>query len=416
MMGTDSSRPGSLGDRAPEQVLAELRTTLFASLQRSDQRLRAEQYVRGLLAAEGRKTLRNIAAQIGGATARQSVHHFISDSSWEWRPVRQALARHTERLLEPQAWVVRPTVIPKAGVHSVGVEPRFLPDLGQTVNSQQAYGAWMVSGTHAVPVDWRLLLTESWLADAERRRGAGIPATVRTATPEDCVSQLAPRAGGESPGRVPVVVNVDGLDAAECARRLESLDAPLLMRVDPGTRLRADGSALQGYSERTTTAGQLLEAVKRLRRPTEWTLTRDDRRDTVATTVPVLLPRPPRDRAGRPDGNPWRPMRLIGEWAGGERRQARLWLTDATDLPIGALLRLTRLTAVADRDARRVADQVGMRDFVGRSFQGWHRHVTLASAAHLAVVMAGTEAFPATRATAAAPEVADGPADTAGAA
>ncbi len=66
-------------------------------------------------------------------------------------------------------------------------------------------------------------------------------------------------------------------------------------------------------------------------------------------------------------------------------------------------MRLTRLTAVADRDAERIADQVGMRDFVGRSFQGWHRHVTLASVAHLAVVTAGTRTFPATRTPEAGP-------------
>nr|WP_039931935.1 hypothetical protein [Streptomyces viridochromogenes] len=34
------------------------------------------------------------------------------------------------------------------------------------------------------------------------------------------------------------------------------------------------------------------------------------------------------------------------------------------------------------RDAAEISEQVGMRDFVGRSFTGWHRHMTLVSAAH----------------------------------
>ncbi|MFI9203823.1 IS701 family transposase [Streptomyces sp. NPDC053048] len=367
-----------------DAVLADLCAELFASLQRSDQRLRAEQYVRGLLMAEGRKTLRNIADQIGGGTAQQSVHHFISDSSWEWGPVRQALLRRAEDLLAPQAWVVRPTVIPKAGVHSVGVEPRFLPELGQTVNSQQAYGAWLVSERAAVPVDWRLQLTESWLADPVRRRRANIPAWLRSIAPEECASQVVPRAAADGPRRLPVIVNAEGLDAAATVHHLDGLGAPLIVRADPTTRLKADGALLQGYSDRATTAGQLVESMRRLRRPADWAR-------AVVTSVPVLLP----------GAETWRPMRLLGEWRGTDHRQARLWLTDAgPEQPTGALLRLARLARVADRDAARIADQVGIRDFVGRSFQGWHRHVTLASVAHLAVVMAGAEDFPATRAAA----------------
>ncbi|MEV4432238.1 transposase [Streptomyces sp. NPDC049585] len=391
-----------------DQVIDDIGAVLFDSLPRSDQRLRAQQYVRGLLTADGRKTLRNIAEQIGGTTARQSVHHFISDSSWDWRPVRQSLAAHVEALLQPRAWVVRPTVIPKAGVHSVGVEPRFVPATGQTVNSQQAYGAWLV-GSHAVPTDWRLQLTESWLADAGRRQRANIPESVNTATAEACVRQLMP-ASGAGPQRLPVVVSVPGLDVTECARHLEGVAGPLLFRLDPGTRLRPDGAVLQPYSDRTTTAGQLAEAAGRLRRPAEWTRTRDERGETLATTLPVHLPAPAREpAAGRFDSAARRPLRLVAEWSGDDRRRPRLWLTDSADLPLGTLLRLTRLTDTADRDAARIADAVGMRDFVGRSYQGWHRHVTLASVAHLAVVLAGTAAFPATR-----PQQEAGPAGPAG--
>jgi SRSO17 transposase len=40
-----------------------------------------------------------------------------------------------------------------------------------------------------------------------------------------------------------------------------------------------------------------------------------------------------------------------------------------------------------DRDFADIADRVGVRDYAGRSFAGWHRHMTLASAAHAAVVL-----------------------------
>jgi hypothetical protein len=56
---------------------------------------------------------------------------------------------------------------------------------------------------------------------------------------------------------------------------------------------------------------------------------------------------------------------------------------------MGTLLRLTRLTQRVARDFTEIADRVGIRDFSGRSFVGWHRHVTLASAAHAVIAVAG---------------------------
>ena len=119
-------------------LIADVGAHLFATLKRTEQRAWAEEYVGALLTASGRKTLRTVAAQIDGGASRQSVHHFISSSPWEWLPIRRALARYAHRTLNPRAWVIRPTAILKAGPHSVGVDEQYVPHLGQTVNAQQA--------------------------------------------------------------------------------------------------------------------------------------------------------------------------------------------------------------------------------------------------------------------------------------
>ncbi|CAM5640480.1 hypothetical protein SAURM35S_09798 [Streptomyces aurantiogriseus] len=41
------------------------------------------------------------------------------------------------------------------------------------------------------------------------------------------------------------------------------------------------------------------------------------------------------------------------------------------------------------RDLATVGDRVGLRDFEGRSFRGWHRHTTLAAVAHAASLLTG---------------------------
>jgi len=35
-----------------------------------------------------------------------------------------------------------------------------------------------------------------------------------------------------------------------------------------------------------------------------------------------------------------------------------------------------------DRDTQRLSEECGLQHFEGRSYRGWHHHVTLVSAAH----------------------------------
>src|SRR5687768_3681725 len=76
-----------------DKVFEDICGTLFDSLTRSDQRRKGMQYLRGLLDADGRKSIRNIATRLGGPAFEQSLHHFVVSSTWDWRPMREALAR-----------------------------------------------------------------------------------------------------------------------------------------------------------------------------------------------------------------------------------------------------------------------------------------------------------------------------------
>lgn len=163
-----------VGHRVPDDALGRLCAEIFAPLPRSDQRRKGELYLRGLLSAGGRKSMRNIATHVGDRAAEQSLHHFISSSTWDWGPVRATLARYLERSLRPRAWVVHPVVIPKAGRHSVGVARRFVPSLGQVVNSQEAFGVWAANEETSSPVNWRLMLCEDW-RDTDRLGPAPLP-------------------------------------------------------------------------------------------------------------------------------------------------------------------------------------------------------------------------------------------------
>ncbi|CAM5533063.1 putative ISXo8 transposase [Streptomyces narbonensis] len=131
---------------------------------------------------------------------------------------------------------------------------------------------------------------------------------------------------------------------------------------------------------------QILESLKGLRRPVSWVDTVAGvrtSRTSLATAVRVALP--------TPGGERMRPLVLLGEWDDPRRAPARVWISDLTHSPVGSLLRLTKLARRVERDFVEVGEGAGLRDFVGRSFRGWHRHITLASAAHAATLLASSE-------------------------
>ncbi|MFF6786376.1 transposase [Streptomyces sp. NPDC012510] len=378
-----------------EELTRELADVLFASFVRRDQRQKGEQYLRGLLRARGRKSIRNVAAHVGGPAAEQSLHHFISSSTWDWMPVREALAAHLEQVSAPQAWVVRSMPILKAGHQSVGVDRVFDPCLGQAFRGQHAFGVWYASETFSAPVHWRLHLPETWVQDDNRRRRAEIPEAVSEETEEECASAavLTAMTSWRVPVR-PVVLNAHVARIAATVGRFTRAGVPVIVRAGGASPLTVGDPALPGYGAGPLGAQQILAAVRGLGRRVEWADPAGPphaRRASVAVAVRVgaasTFARPGRTGAGAGE------LVLLGEWEDGGHSPTAMWVTNMASVPAGALLRMTKLAARARRDLAEVGEQVGVKDFEGRSFRGWHRHITLASAAHAVVALAGDGRF-----------------------
>ncbi|WP_432994844.1 IS701 family transposase [Dactylosporangium sp. CA-233914] len=302
-------------------ALSLLCAELFAALPRKDQRRRGTEYVEGLLRTPGRKSIRNI----GGRAGEQRLHHFVSDSTWDWAPVRRALRRHLLLAAPPQAWVLRSMIIPKAGAHSVGVARRFCTTRGASLNAQHAVGVWAATIGRAVPVGWRLHL------DAP---------TDPRALGECLAEAYLEHADGDH--ALPVVVDARGADAAGLIGRLRAAGAPVLARVDPGTALWS-ATPLPGYGHGPLPAARLIRIDPHRRR-----------------------------RAVRLDGHD---LTLLDEG----------WLTDVAGRTPDPAALLDRV----DADLETLGERAGLRDFTGRSFAGWHRHITLASAAHALLALNG---------------------------
>ncbi|MFJ5266341.1 IS701 family transposase [Streptomyces sp. NPDC088387] len=362
---------------SPDALLDEFGSTLFASLARSDQRHKGMTYLRGLLGARGRKSIRNIAAHVGGATTEQSLHHFISDSTWEWTPLRRALARHLARVAPPQAWVVQPLVIPKAGEYSVGVDRQFFPALGQVLNAQQAVGVWAVAEDYCYPVNWRLHLPASWLADKNRRNRALVPEGTVPETLGECMVRAFAEVVADwgVPARPVVMESLDG-DLASVRDAFRTARVPVFVKIGSTFNL-----VDQAFGRGILPARHIMNHLRHLRRPVVLPAPTAAGSAALGVAAATKVRLPGRLAARHQD------LLLLGTGRRGGPWPGELWLTNLVHGAPAELARLTCLRGRVDHAVTSVADRVGVRDYTGRSYNGWHRHITMASAAYAVAML-----------------------------
>jgi SRSO17 transposase len=164
-----------------QEELMEARGRLEAFLQpllpllgRSERRRWGAFYVQGMLLEGGRKTAASMAARYGGEV--QALQQFVNQSPWDWQVVRQALAQQMFAAVSPGgAWIVDDTGFPKKGRHSVCVARQYSGTLGKVGNCQVALSLNYATPEGCFPVDFQLYLPKSWAEDTARAQRAGIP-------------------------------------------------------------------------------------------------------------------------------------------------------------------------------------------------------------------------------------------------
>ena len=73
---------------------------------------------------------------------------------------------------------------------------------------------------------------------------------------------------------------------------------------------------------------------------------------------------------------------LLAEWPPGAAEPTDYWLSNLpADTPLRELVRIAKIRWRVEHDYRELKDGLGLDHFEGRSYLGWHRHVTLAALA-----------------------------------
>ena len=75
---------------------------------------------------------------------------------------------------------------------------------------------------------------------------------------------------------------------------------------------------------------------------------------------------------------------LLAEWPPEEPEPTDYWLSDLPEhIPLPQLVRLAKIRWRIEHDYRELKTGLGLDHFEGRTWAGWHRHVTLVTAAQL---------------------------------
>ncbi len=137
-------------------------------------------YIRGLLLSGRRKSMQPIASRLH--ISYDEIQNFITDSTWQWRPIFHWVAQKAvAELGDLAAYVIDGSGQRKQGKCSPGAGRQHLGSYGSIQNCQTFVSMLAASATDWASINCRLFLPEHWGADTtdpeqlRRRRAARIP-------------------------------------------------------------------------------------------------------------------------------------------------------------------------------------------------------------------------------------------------
>lgn len=409
--------------------LLDFTAEMLGGLARKDQRAAGELYVRGLLTDGQRKSMVPMAERLG--VDSQRLQQFITSSTWDYAAVRRNVARWFAASQPVEALVVDDTGFPKDGDASPCVARQYSGTLGKTGNCQIGVSVHLAGGHASCAADWRLFCPASWddaalddpvaaAAARRRRQRAGIPDGVRHREKWrlalDMITEMTAAGGwgvleeitAGGGGRPVVAADIGYGDNALFRQQLTTAGWQYAVAVKGSTSAHDVGAVpeTRPYSglgqppkpacpRPPATLRQLALAHAAQILPVTWRqgtkASKDNPDAAMASSFLAIRVRP----AGRPIPREadrslpacW----LLAEWPPAADEPSGYWLsTMPEDTPPDELVRLAKIRWRVEHDYRELKTGLGLDHFEGRSYLGWHRHVTLAALAQAFITMIRT--------------------------
>ena len=373
--------------RAQRERLKGFLDEMLVTLGRSERRWWGDVYVRGLLTTAGRKATASMATRVSDGNV-QAMQQFIGQSPWPWEPLRKGLARRMVETLHPvAAWVVDDTGFPKKGTHSVGVARQYSGTLGKIGNCQVAVSLHYATDDAAVPLDFSLYLPEEWL-DKGRRQKAGIPEEVTFQPKWALALMLIDRALAWAVPRGVIVADAGYGNTTEFRAGLSKRNLLFMVGVQNTTTAWVDSGNLEappvGRRGRPRRKPVQLGAPMSVSQMSQsWSQERWQRvtwREgtkgfmTGRFAAARVLPSHGYQHGGSKEDSLW----LLAQWPEEEVVPTKFWLANLPgETSLLSLVRLAKIRWWIEQGYQQLKDELGMDHYEGRSWQGWHHHVTM---------------------------------------
>ena len=353
-------------------------------------------YCMGLVLPGERKSVEPMAARTAPARVsaqHQSLLHFISTGGWSDEKVlgkvRELVVPAIEKHGPIEAWIIDDTGFPKQGRHSVGVQHQYCGQLGKEANCQVAVSLSIANHFASLPVAYRLYLPKEWADDRARREKAGVAVDIRFKSKPQIALELIEQACAAGIPRGVVLMDVDyGRDSrlrvgiAALGLAYVAGIQPNTLVWPPGTGPKRRGKPLNNTGRRDEpdliSAKELALALpKQAWRTIRW---REGSADWLSSCFARV-----RVRVGHNQAIPelvsqeW----LLIEWPEGAPRPTKYWLsTLPADISFRRLVDLTKIRWRIERDYQELKQEVGLGDYEGRGWRGFHHHATLCIAVY----------------------------------
>ena len=389
--------------RGSESRFAAYVETLTSVLGHADRAAPFQSYCAGLLLPGDRKSVEPMAARLQPGrvqAAHQSLHHFVAKADWSDDAVLAAVRARVLPVIERygpiRALIVDDTGIPKKGKHSVGVARQYCGQLGKQDNCQVAVSLSAANDHASLPIAWRLYLPQAWAEDPGRRAHAGVPDDIAFQTkPQIALDQLrAARAAGIAAEMV--LADAGYGNDTDFRDGVTEIGLAYAVGINPATTLWPPGKAplppkkwrgrgrppsaiRRDDAHKPVAAKQLaLDLPNKAWQLVTW---REGTNTELASRFAAVRVRPAhRDhqrKAARPEE--W----CLIEWPEGEPEPTKYFLsTLPATIHLRDLAAATKLRWRIERDYQDLKQELGLGQYEGRGWRGFHHHATLCIAAY----------------------------------
>jgi SRSO17 transposase len=369
-----------------------------------DKRKRASfaMYAYGLLGDGERKSVEPIAARASGDPVlvrayTERLLHFVGDAKWDDLAVRRVAAEHAIEAMAAQepvtVWIVDDTGMLKQGTHSVGVQRQYTGSAGKITNCQIAVTLSAATRYEAVPIDVALYLPESWTSDDELRKKARIPDSLVFRTKPQLALDMIERAClDELPGEI-VLADAAYGESTEFRAGLRLYGLDYAVAVCATTKV----FLLNAVGRRRGDASTVRELARKLGRNAFRRSTWRDGTGPKKLSARFCFRR---IKVAHDDGtevNEREQQWLVMEWRDGEAEPSKYHLTTLPRrMSKKEIVRIIKERWRTEQVYEEMKGELGFDHFEGRSFQGWHHHVSVVLCCYAFVVAERLRHFPPT--------------------